>query len=456
MASGGFEDEEAEGTVTINEFIEQMDAEELAADLVLGGDEGDECTYPKGYMKRQAIFSCITCTPDGNAGICTACCLSCHDGHELLELWTKRNFRCDCGNSKFGTLACKLLPSKDVENSENSYNHNFKGLYCTCDLPYPDPNVEEQVEMIQCCLCEDWFHEEHLGFKPSDSVGSQIPRDEEGEPIYEDFICQNCSPLCSFLTLYPEKLWVAAQADSTGCANACSETIESNKTNMDAEAGQLENGTEAEKSVMRKCSEKISESEPGHLDNCSEAEKSVVRKCSEKMNDSEPGQPETSTTEAEKSVVQNGSDKINATEPVAAAGCAIGTNLNSCPDFEKKPLFLSKNWRNILCRCEKCVEMYNERKVSYLLDAEDTIVEYEKKAKEKRTEKLEKQEGEALDLLNNLDHVAKVEILHGIRDFKDELKGLLESGSGGPSKAITAADIEQMFSNLKNKRKRME
>lgn len=53
------------------------------ADLVLGGDEGDECTYAKGYMKRQAIFSCLTCNPEGNAGICTACCLSCHDGHEV-------------------------------------------------------------------------------------------------------------------------------------------------------------------------------------------------------------------------------------------------------------------------------------------------------------------------------------------------------------------------------------
>lgn len=53
------------------------------ADLVLGGDEGDECTYAKGYMKRQAIFSCITCNPEGNAGLCTACCLSCHDGHEV-------------------------------------------------------------------------------------------------------------------------------------------------------------------------------------------------------------------------------------------------------------------------------------------------------------------------------------------------------------------------------------
>ncbi|KAI3959467.1 hypothetical protein MKW98_019057 [Papaver atlanticum] len=33
-------------------------------------------------MKKQAIFSCLTCTPDGNAGVCTACSLSCHDRHE--------------------------------------------------------------------------------------------------------------------------------------------------------------------------------------------------------------------------------------------------------------------------------------------------------------------------------------------------------------------------------------
>lgn len=58
------------------------------ADLVLGGDDGKECTYNKGYMKRQAIFSCLTCTPDGNAGVCTACSLSCHDGHQVVVfLW---------------------------------------------------------------------------------------------------------------------------------------------------------------------------------------------------------------------------------------------------------------------------------------------------------------------------------------------------------------------------------
>lgn len=69
--------------------------------------------------------------------------------------------------------------------------------------------------------------------------------------------------------------------------------------------------------------------------------------------------------------------------------------------------------------------IYSERKVSFLLDAEDTIAEYENNAKAKRTEKLEKQEGEALDRLNNLDHVTKVEFLHRLNDLKDGFRSLL-------------------------------
>jgi hypothetical protein len=45
-------------------------------------------------VKRQALYACLTCTPAApeadSAGICLACSLSCHDGHELVELYTKR------------------------------------------------------------------------------------------------------------------------------------------------------------------------------------------------------------------------------------------------------------------------------------------------------------------------------------------------------------------------------
>lgn len=86
---------------------------------------------------------------------------------QVVELWTRRSFRCDCGNSKFGSAACQLCPNKEPENAGNTYNHNYKGLYCFCKRPYPDPeraeDDEEEEDMTQCVACEDWFHDGHLG-----------------------------------------------------------------------------------------------------------------------------------------------------------------------------------------------------------------------------------------------------------------------------------------------------
>ncbi|VFQ99356.1 unnamed protein product [Cuscuta campestris] len=368
-------DEESEPTVSIEEYLKDVEEQELEADLVLGGDEGKECTYNNGYMKRQAIFSCLTCTPDGNAGICTACSLSCHDGHEIVELWTKRNFRCDCGNSKFGEFFCKLLPGKDVENPENRYSHNFRGLYCSCGRPFPDPDAQEQVEMIQCCVCEDWYHDDHLGLESSD----MIPRDEEGEPIYEDFICQGCASVCSFLMLYPPKVFAPVP--------------------------------QKDKAIMKE--KEVAENVPLSLGSSEET---------------------------------NGAS--------SSEKCIIGLKLSEAAsaDTEKsKPMFLCKNWREALCRCPSCVDLYNQKGVAFLLDKEDTIAEYEAMAKQKREMFLEKQGSE---FLNKLGHIEKMEILTGIADFKNELQSFL--GSLDPSKVVTSADVHQIFENLAKKRRRME
>lgn len=32
----------------------------------------------------------------------------------------------------------------------------------------------------------------------------QFPRDEEGEPIFDELICKSCVPKCSFLSKYPD------------------------------------------------------------------------------------------------------------------------------------------------------------------------------------------------------------------------------------------------------------
>ncbi|KAF9616362.1 hypothetical protein IFM89_029616 [Coptis chinensis] len=387
-------DDETEQTVSIQEFLQNAEDEELEADLVLGGDEGKECTYNNGYMKRQAVFSCLTCVPDGNAGVCTACSLSCHDGHEIVELWTKRNFRCDCGNLKFGEFYCKLFASKDPENSENAYNQTFKGSYCTCGRPYPDPEAEEQVEMIQCCICEDWFHENHLGLESSD----EIPRDEDGEPVYEDFICQACAKICSFLTLYPPIIWAPVrQCDAT--QNSSKEgTVSAGVHSACASSLKLENGTTS--------------FDPPEMDTANQ-------------------------------------------NAVSSTKCILSVDLRMATStLEKiKPMFLSKNWRELLCRCETCVEFYTRSGISFLIDKEDSIAEYEKMATQKRQEKLQQQEGAELDFLNKLGHVAKIEILSGINDMKTELQSFMESADS--SKTITSADVRQVFENLAKKRQRL-
>lgn len=416
-------DDEAEQAVTIHEYLKEVEDRELEADLVLGGDDGKECTYNNGYMKRQAIFSCLTCTPDGNAGVCTACSLACHDGHQVVELWTKRKFRCDCGNSKFGEFFCKLFANKDIENVENSYNHNFKGSYCTCGRPYPDPDAEEQEEMIQCCLCEDWFHEEHLGLESSD----EIPRDDEGEPLYEDFICKACSEVCSFVRSYPEAIWAAGKqldADIKGSQDkVVSEDMpsasgsENSKTNICSRSS-----PESEDSKAKADSESVSgEKDPLQGENC--ANSAVLNPCTKDSN--------------------------------LRTNCLLGFNIaDAPPSTENKPMFLSKNWRDALCKCEKCLEYYSLKKIAFLVDKEDSIAEYEKMGKQKREEKLQQQEGAELSFFNKLGHVEKVEILKGIEEMKDGLRAFLDSADS--SKPITADDIHQFFDDIKNKRRRVQ
>lgn len=107
--------------------------------------------------------------------------------------------------------------------------------------------------------------------------------------------------------------------------------------------------------------------------------------------------------------------------------CIIGIDLarNSPTINKSKPIFLSKNWREFLCTCEKCSDFYAQKGIGFITDKEDSIAEYERKAKQKRNENLQKQEGAELNFLNNLDHVAKMEMLRGIADMKNEFCAFL-------------------------------
>ncbi|OAF71440.1 hypothetical protein A3Q56_00786 [Intoshia linei] len=157
----------------------------------LVGEDEKRCSYKQGYMHRQLVYSCVTCQSGNDndlAGICFSCSLNCHDGHDLYELYTKRNFRCDCGNSKF-TQECSLQKEKEKVNDKNIYGQNFIGLYCFCHKKYPDES--NHVEMIHCVSCEDWYHVNH--------IETTFIVDPDS---FSEFLCPVCTKKLIFLKKY--------------------------------------------------------------------------------------------------------------------------------------------------------------------------------------------------------------------------------------------------------------
>jgi len=187
---------ETEEGVTMVDVLEEEEALEDDCAAVLGSVSDSSCTYSLGYLPRQPLYACKECTKDdgdkeGRAGFCLACSYHCHEGCNLIELYTKRNFKCDCGTTKM-TRRCKLEPDKQ-DNTENSYNQNFSGLYCTCHRPYPDPDDPVDDVMIQCVVCEDWFHGRH-----TDMGDEALPAEE----TYAEMICSGCVAKYEFLQSY--------------------------------------------------------------------------------------------------------------------------------------------------------------------------------------------------------------------------------------------------------------
>lgn len=165
--------------------------------------EAWQCAFEIGYARIQA-FSCMTCAEaaatergvdvadDSVAAVlCSQCARLCHSGHRLVELGVKSNVRCDCGNSRFpARQSCNLRPDKPPSNVHNRYNHNYLDRWCYCDAP------QGTVPMVQCILCEDWFHDACVDAAVDISTAPHVDM---------DYICEGCCDShVSYLDDYPD------------------------------------------------------------------------------------------------------------------------------------------------------------------------------------------------------------------------------------------------------------
>ncbi|XP_012594043.1 putative E3 ubiquitin-protein ligase UBR7 isoform X2 [Microcebus murinus] len=403
---------ELEPVVSLVDVLEEDEELENEACAVLGGSDSEKCSYSQGSVKRQALYACSTCTPEGEepAGICLACSYECHGSHKLFELYTKRNFRCDCGNSKFKNLECKLFPDKAKVNSGNKYNENFFGLYCVCKRPYPDPEDEIPDEMIQCVVCEDWFHGRHLGATPPES----------GD--FQEMVCQACMKRCSFLWAYAAQ-WAVTKISAEDDALVRNVDGIGDQDVTKAENGNHQDGT-------------LKEDVPEHG-------KDAIKEVKAEQNN-EPCTSSSSESDLQ-TVFKNQS--LN-TE--SQSGCKL-LELKA-KQFIKKDTatYWPLNWRSKLCTCQDCMKMYGDLDVLFLTDEYDTVLAYENKGKiDQATDRRDP----LMDTLNSMNRVQQVELICEYNDLKTELKDYLKRFADEGT-VVKREDIQQFFEEFQSKKRR--
>lgn len=135
------------------------------------------CTYALGSI-RQPIYAVSP-----TAALCAGCSVSCAGDVELVELFARRDFQCDCGT---GILPpCNIDKRRNApRNTYNRYDQCFSNQFCKCGVPY-DP-LTETDEMFGCLVCENWFHSKCV-----------LPLGPSGDPAlgpddFDALVCHAC------------------------------------------------------------------------------------------------------------------------------------------------------------------------------------------------------------------------------------------------------------------------
>ncbi|CAK4034301.1 related to metaphase-anaphase transition (Mlo2) [Lecanosticta acicola] len=458
----------------------QTAQEYIASQLSLEADarealpyQFDTCTKPLGPL-RQSVYACLTCTPPPAsphqqftpAGVCYSCSISCHGEHNLVEIFSKRDFVCDCGTTRMQNagISCNLrLNPKtgrkgDVSGEEarvgNKYSQNFEGKFCGCGEEY-DPEMEKGT-MFQCLglghvedggCGEDWWHPECLMGMPrkqpvpkteqpkeenegqletvkeegedgvqqpatTTGVSAQPAEDEAplGFPDEDDFdnlICYQCA------NAYP---WIKQYAGTPGFLPALPSIGSVSQTNGHAETKEA---TTTEDSKKRRA----------------EDEAEDARESNKKA------RPDVDTTETTTAATE----PHETTSPKHASLPAASS--------ESVSVFVKEDFRDHLCRCPECFPRLARH--PQLLEEEDT---YEPPVSESGHDEngsvagRSVHSGSLLDrgeaALSSMDRVRAIEGVMAYNHVRDKVKAFLQpfAESGQP---VGAEDIKAYFAKLR-------
>lgn len=392
-------------------------------------------------MKRQALYACLTCVPEAKenpkkrAGVCLACTYKCHDGHDLVELYTKRNFRCDCGTSKILAVRCKLDSNKIDDSDQNSYNHNFSGTYCGCKRPYPDPEDDIADEMIQCVICEDWYHVRHLEGKVPDTND------------FDEMICHLCTKQHAFLDHYGH-LSILPKDEENSIASDVNITL--NESTNGEPSASIVADVATEKKVDGDAKVETEDILDDELNQC-------IRDIIEiNKSNQQPESGPSASTSARAPTEDGPPKKIRkCDEEAAVASSSVASTSN---DVCRKPKtilhklngasFWANEWRNALCQCAECMQMYKNDGIEFITDNEDTVHHYTEQGKAKGRISSEDM---LMNSISNMDHIAKIEAITCYNKLKSKLTDFLATFVS-KDQVITETDVKKFFQSNDDKK----
>uniref|UniRef100_A0A0A1WLD1 Putative E3 ubiquitin-protein ligase UBR7 n=1 Tax=Zeugodacus cucurbitae TaxID=28588 RepID=A0A0A1WLD1_ZEUCU len=419
-----------ESSVTMVDVLQEEHELEEEYNAVLGASDEKCCTYSQGAIKRQALYSCLTCCPEARtdlnkcAGICLACSYRCHENHELVELYTKRNFRCDCPTEKISNQQCCLfdvgitMPQKC--NSGNSYNQNFQGLYCKCHRPYPDPERTTEEVMLQCIVCEDWFHLFHLDMPGSTTKVTNAD-------ICAEMICEKCMNKHVFLQDYTG---LALEAPDNSDESVCNVTSGNNSLHEDHDNKLRSDLDKSISDIMHmNAAEKVS------LEGIVESQ--VKPSIGVDENTLNIG-PEVKRQRIESDLpLKTGKKEDTCCRPKTKTNYVGGAT------------FWGYDWREALCQCVQCLALYKSEKVEYLLDPEDSAKSYEERGKKRGA--MESTYEQGIRALASIGRVQQIDAITEYNRMKDKLKEYLQTFAVS-KKVVTEADINRFFEEIRSEK----
>lgn len=235
--------------------------------------------------------------------------------------------------------------------------------------------------MIQCCLCEDWFHAKHI------NVNATVYEDLE-----QEMVCSGCTTKYPWLVVYKKLLDKLIKYDEEKASGSQSE---STGVSQPSEFSELNAFT----------SESVASAAPESTDTQSLATPA----------------PSESTTAPNKFIPESSS-------PFEAI-CL----LEKYADFAKKEesesaepsgfIFASIEWRKLLCKCRKCKNYYEDEDIEYLTDENDSALRY---IQENSKALAEKDKDLYQELANETNHDVALKVTTGKLYFYERESTVLE------------------------------